>query len=247
MNNNYRGGLFLAGFILFIAVAVSLSLSGRKKPELYPGDRIEERSCRMCRGSGGASPVPEAHPAPSVHCRDCGGDGQVRVLVPGPNPPTKVWGVIVERERLPKDCDPKYYSPRNIRPNPELVRRKEVPPVLGGVAGARAVFTKSGRDPITATTDVYGRFSIDIPPGECIVELAAVGYQRYKIRRKMVIEPLTDPIWFEESQTMHQIAMAEGMSDDSARGVYGMTVVGGVSKFSAKRGCWRTSVSYGYY
>lgn len=247
MNSTYRSGFFVLGVIFFITITVLWSLSSRNTPELYPGDRIEERSCRVCGGSGGAIPIPDARPTPAVRCRDCGGDGLVRVLVPGPNRPTRIWGVIVEREKIGKDKDPRYYTPRNVRPNPELVKRNRVTPIEERIFEARATFSTSGGETIHVTTDENGRFAIDLPPGQYTVEMVAPGYKRYNIRRQLVVDELTDLIWFEESQMMPQIAMAEGVSDANARGIYGMTFIGGLSRFSSPRGFWRAGVSYAYY
>src|SRR3989339_1295651 len=53
-------------------------------PELYKGDRMEERACRLCHGS-------------AKGCDACGYDGKVSVIIPSYNHPTTIYGEVFEQ------------------------------------------------------------------------------------------------------------------------------------------------------
>ncbi|MFQ5654686.1 MAG: hypothetical protein ACE5GW_08150 [Planctomycetota bacterium] len=92
----------LIGFVLF-AVGIPVfyySLSYATKPTLHDGDRLEVRSCRQCGGTGEDGDPGGVFPDGGGACPFCRGAGEVDVIVPGPNRPTRIWGATIAGDRI---------------------------------------------------------------------------------------------------------------------------------------------------
>jgi len=227
-----------------IITSVFWATSYRPDPKLYDGDSVESRPCKMCDGAGGLQTVDDARPTPGLRCGYCGGDGSVKVLIPGPNRPTVIWGLVVDRERIGKD--PKHYYPATIRRPPRIdPKTRDQPATLGALANVQVVFAEGDNDPIVATTDVTGRFSAHLLPGRYTVEVVAPHYHPLKWRKRLLIERLSSPIWYEDTMVMRATAMAEeGITDDESRAVHGLMFVAGVSQRSPRRGFCKTYLAH---
>src|SRR3989339_1068639 len=89
-----------AVFILFYGV-----FQMTRGPELYKGDRLEKRACRLCQGA-------------RKGCDACGYDGKVDVIIPSYNHQTTVYGEVFEQKvRHPSGEDrPNYDDMPTFRP-----------------------------------------------------------------------------------------------------------------------------------
>jgi hypothetical protein len=107
-----RRGLIFCAFVLAAIPITLLGIRHVRAKVLYEGDIISERTCRECAGSGKWVELEEAGFRPAGgRCPGCGGDGTVDVILPGPNRPTRVQGMVAERDDLAR-------SPRKPRRAP---------------------------------------------------------------------------------------------------------------------------------
>jgi hypothetical protein len=151
-------------------------------PKLYKGDRIEVRACKSCQGN-----APE--------CPYCSGDNKIKVLVPGPNRPTIIYGDVYEQEiRFPNIKGVQY----EWKPIPGRVTFSDAAP--GEIKGARVVFIKQSGETTEITTSPTGRFNITLSPGKYNVTVTKDGY---KGKQEILEVPfLTAPIILEEQSTL---------------------------------------------
>src|SRR2546429_9969226 len=74
------------------------------RPDLYPGDRVEERACRWCGGSGKDKEMARRLPELEDACHACGGGGREEAIIPAPPRPTQMAAAVTSGEwgnRLP--------------------------------------------------------------------------------------------------------------------------------------------------
>ena len=227
--------IILAVLALFFYWSASWSLG----PTLYDGDRLEDRDCRMCRGTG---KDPDMIDYNGGLCSFCGGDGGVDVIVPGDERPTRVWGTVVNVDTIKS---PEMYYPRHVRPSsPNLIHGGDSDHIKGALSDATVTLTSSDGDVVTGTTTARGRFTIFVPPGEYKVEVKANGHKTYTVKKRLTIEPLKAPIWLEQATLIQPVdPYGDGMTPEEARSTHGLTLVGGVSRKKAKRGFFRTFVA----
>src|SRR5438874_6810970 len=109
--------LVLQRYLVLSLLSLLLILGGMQaakyfsRPDLYPGDRVEERACRWCGGSGKDKEMARRLPELGDACHACGGDGKVDVIIPGAERPTKIAGVVIDSE-----WDNGLASPDSFRP-----------------------------------------------------------------------------------------------------------------------------------
>lgn len=153
---------------ILLVIPFSLFLANwLKKPQLFPGDRLDYRTCRECDGTGS---IPEA-----PRCPGCGGRKQQAVITPGPNRPSKVRGMVYDAgtgDYLEAALDPAQ-APK------------------GAITGAHVVFEKAGQK-VEVDSNVKGRFIVALTPGAWKYTATADGYPQtagtYEVRA------LTQPI-----------------------------------------------------
>lgn len=80
-----RSRLVLGAALLMMLVPSFMFWSG-PRPLMVDGDRLEERACPVCQGTG-----PE--------CKRCRGKGVLRFLVPGPHRPTHIIGHVYSNDQ----------------------------------------------------------------------------------------------------------------------------------------------------
>lgn len=155
---------------------------------LYPGDQLEERGCRECGGSG--DPGQYAEEIPGLRgCPACGGTGQVEVIIPGPNRPTRVRGTV----RHWRQDEEQGFSLPDMYGGGLTGASHLMAPCPDGIAGAEVRFTRSGAEDIVVETNRNGRFLALLPPGEYRVTTSAAGLPGDE--RELMIAPLTEEIW----------------------------------------------------
>jgi hypothetical protein len=246
-----RGIKTLVGFCILMLLGIPLlyySVSYSTGLDLYDGDRIEKRECRICGGSGKDEAQAREMPALGDRCSFCRGTGKVKVILPGPNRPTRVWGVVVDRDAI---GDATFFYPRNVK---KLPMPSELGPpgarehfsIPGALAGATVVFRRDHGEAIEIQTNAEGRFSRRLAPGHYEVTVRAAGFKEFRSRKTLDIEPLRAPIWIERATLVRPIGDGYGdrdpwtLSAEEARGTYGLIFAGGVSRKSAGQGFYHT-------
>ncbi|MEM7263882.1 MAG: hypothetical protein AAF488_17985, partial [Planctomycetota bacterium] len=63
---------------------------------LYPGDRVELQACRVCDDGVVPEELRQEWGIQSAVCPVCIGEGEVEVIIPGPNRPTTIHGAVVK-------------------------------------------------------------------------------------------------------------------------------------------------------
>lgn len=100
----WKKGIVAGVIVLALFATIRLIRSG-DKPALYPGDKVLDEPCGMCKG-------PEPQIAPGETCPACRGSGTTKRIVYGPNHPGEVRGFVfdpVKREeyqRMKAASDP---------------------------------------------------------------------------------------------------------------------------------------------
>ncbi len=178
-------------------------------PNLYAGDRIEQRTCRECGGKGKAPQGGEGIPGLGDQCPFCQGEGKVDVIIPGPNHPTTVRGVVVDSGVLQaSDC----YS--TLRPQPNTEGAVGFSAHRGAIGNANLQFVK-GDVTVEDTSGSNGLFEVELPPGSYKVLITANGFQ--DICGEITIQPLTEPIWQERANMIREPGAGE--ADRSEHGL----------------------------
>lgn len=193
---------------------------------LYPGDRIEKRTCREC----GAKPVTQQFGA-AVSCFACQGKGQLEVLVPGPERPTKVWGLVADWKAA--DSTLSYKCPKHIRVGlgESFLLTSEEHTIQGGLTGALVTF-EGPTGTVSCKAGSSGRFNCNLSPGRHRVKVEAAGFR--PIDTTIDIQPLRDPIWFERQRILRE------RSSDERRGLDGIALVLLLEKAGEGGGLLRT-------
>jgi hypothetical protein len=212
--------LLLAIPVFYFGVHGALAYIG---PELYEGDRVEVRPCRQCRGAGTDLEIARQVPELGGRCPFCKGKGVVDVIVPGPNRPTRVWGVVV---------DLRLADGAPLRRRTVALIPGTAPPVPGGIPGAVLTFRSDG-EPIEVEADSNGRFSRRFPPGTYQVRAFAPGF--LSVEGEMEVPPLTEPIWLEKATLVD-----EPRSEADARSRFGISLAAGLALPGGDHGFIRT-------
>ena len=205
-----RGLLFCA----FLIAAVPITLVGIRHVRakvLYEGDIISERTCRECAGSGKWVMMEEGFNPPGGRCPGCGGDGVVDVILPGPNRPTRIEGMVVEREDLTEESTYSLVRPHPIRGSTGV----------RGVAGARILF-EGLCDPIEVTANSLGLLNLNLAPGHYRVTVESPRHAA--IHSQIEVPVLTDEIWLTEARTVYAPS-----SVSEAQALYGFEILAGLS------------------
>lgn len=176
----------------FYWTLLMLVISGCSGSQVYPGDKVEQRDCRWCGGSGVESGGNyEGSPPPGVKvggaCVGCKGAKKLRVVVPGPKHPAWLKGTVRDGEKAAGMAIETEMSERMNRNQP----------VLGAVAGARLKFQGAGK-PVEVTSAPNGRFRVLLEPGTYKVTIQASGFADYQ--GEASVAPRTAPIWEERAR-----------------------------------------------
>jgi len=165
-------------------------------PKLYKGDRMEERACRLCRGT------PEG-------CDACGYDGKVNVIVPGPNHPTTIYGEVFEQKvRHPSGEEGENYDEvPTFRPGGALQQA-----TVGAIENAKVVFTSQSGERIEKITPFTGKFILKLPAGTYKMTVEKSGFQPYE--KDVVVQLATVELWQEE---IPEVIAEAVLGEDAAR------------------------------
>ncbi|MEK7309927.1 MAG: carboxypeptidase-like regulatory domain-containing protein, partial [Planctomycetota bacterium] len=171
-------------------------------PELYKGDRLEERACRLClpapkafgaqAGQGSAKGLP-VRERTQTGCDACGYDGKVNVIIPSYNHQTTIYGEVFEQAvRYPSGEETENYDDAPaFRPGAALQEA-----TAGAIGDAQVVFTSYAGKRVELTTPFTGKFTLKLPAGTYKMTVEKPGFQRYE---KDVEVPLaTAELWQEE-------------------------------------------------
>ena len=208
-------------------------------PTLYEGDQLENRPCRECNGKGFDPTLAEVGiPAPGGRCPACSGRGNVDIILPGPNRPTRVWGAVVSTAFFGGEDGAAALSPSAVRGNPLetafLPDRAQLP---GGIPGSSVAFEREGAQPIEVKVNSTGRFSQRLVSGAYKVKVSAPGYER--VEGELVVKPLKDAIWLEKASILR-----EDISETEVQAAYGLTLLIGMARPDERGGFVRLCPSF---
>ena len=196
-----------------------------QRPDLFPGDRIEQRTCRVCGGSGMDKDLAEQVPELGNGCRACRSEGKVYVLIPGPERPTRIAGVAIDGQ-----WDSPFATADSYRPFPELNADPEAHRRRAHtLAGVSVRLIRSGGEDVELTSNEFGIFNFKLKPGRYTLTATADG--RETVAGEFEVEPLTEPVWLEEANYIH-----EPSSSAEARSMYGLNLLVSLSPAGAAGG-----------
>lgn len=177
-----------------------------RQPRLFPGDRLETRTCRECGGSGkemgdtAEGEVGPGLPRAGDPCIGCGGPGKVEVIVPGPNHPVMVSGRIYEGKARQFNGDPAINAEMDVIRDFQESRDPRQP-IQGAIAGAQLRFEKDGQV-LEMTSPSTGRFRAELPPGRWKLKATASGYA--DVTQELEVPALTEPLWQEKAHIIRE-------------------------------------------
>src|SRR5688572_4676340 len=201
-------------FWAFILAAVPITLVGIRHVRakvLYEGDIISQRTCRECLGSGKWVYMDEGIGPPGGCCPACEGKGVVDVILPGPNRPTRIEGMVAERAGL---ADDSTYS--LVRPHPTRGST-----AVRGIAGAK-ILSEGLCDPIELTANPLGLFNLKLAPGHYRITVESPG--RTTLRSEIDVPVLRDEIWLTKGRIVR-----EPVSTSEAQALHGFEILAGMS------------------
>lgn len=212
----------LALFLLAPAV-VFYVVDHLRTPVLHAGDRLERSECRHCGGSGRDESLTLDSSDSSEsgeRCGACRGDGEVRVIVPGPHHPTSISGIVRDEAEVPpledaEDLD-EFFRERQVDAS------KPFKKPAGAIARAKLSFRQGGQV-LEAEANPHGRFAIRLPPGLYDLAVHAAGFE--SLEEEIEIEPLSEPIWLEEA-----VVVREPDSLEEARSQHGLRLLVGMAR-----------------
>lgn len=181
-------------FVLIAAPATFFLIHSLKTPVLYAGDRLEERGCRDCGGTGKMEELEMEIPGLGDRCPVCRGVGKVDVIIPGPNRPTRIHGAVADASKTnPFDTYGSIRSGRSpFEPPPPPFQRPE-----GTIAGARLTFRRGDSEVTEIEANPFGLFNTKLAPGVYAVTVEAPGFA--PLETSLEIRVLTAPIWLEQA------------------------------------------------
>lgn len=172
----------------FVAIITFLGIRSASGPSLFPGDKIETRSCRQCNGAG----TTEVQEGKTGTCPFCLGKKTCQVVIPGPAHPVNIHGSVVDVSAFKDKADAEFSAAM------ELAEPKSLKPVKGAVGDAKLVF-KSDSNKFELTSGATGRFRSALPPGEYQVTIEKSGFQTNQ--SKLLVPVKTQPIWQEHAKS----------------------------------------------
>jgi hypothetical protein len=203
---------------LWLALAASLTLltclkvgTWLRSPSLYEGDRMEARVCRQCGGKGADPQFAREVPEVGDRCPFCRGSGRVDVVIPGPNHPVRVIGVLVDEMMTAPEDTYTVWTIERMDADP-----LDPEPRHGVIQGGRVRF--AGKVTQEVETGGHGLVTAELPPGAYVVTAGKEGYE--ETRGQLVVQRLTEPIWQEHAEMVQE---PESAAD--ARGLYGVQLL----------------------
>jgi hypothetical protein len=198
---------------VLVATPVTLFLIYQvRTPVLHAGDRMEKRVCRECEGDGKPrmeEPVREWF----RNCPACGGDGEVDIIVPGPERPTHVRGAVADKGTL----EP-FATYADVRPGGYRTLQKP----SGTLAGTPIRFERDDGKVFEIESNPYGLFHTQLPPGNYTVKISARGFQ--PLEADFEVPVLTEEIWLDEA-----IIIRELISEGETQARYGFELLAALS------------------
>ena len=142
------------------------TIHAMRSPALYPGDRLETRTCRECGGTGvergeseetllpppgeasqmpreGPREGPPGYPKAGDPCIACGGKTKVRVIIPGPNHPSWVKGTVFDAAQAPRYTGTEFDEGQAAAQF--MANRNPMQPIPGAIAAAKIVVENGGQ------------------------------------------------------------------------------------------------------
>lgn len=192
---NRYAALAIVAVVLGAATFASIHWM-KHSSDLYAGDTVETRQCRWCGGTGQEGQQTEGMPQEGMpgadgRCVGCGGAGKVEVVIPGPNHPSKVKGVVYDTALAPADESDEAAAVRMMS------ERNPMKPVAGAINEATVVFT-AGEQKIETHSNATGRFRVLIPPGSWKVSATAPGFATWE--GELEVPVLEYPIYREKAR-----------------------------------------------
>jgi hypothetical protein len=210
---------------LFVLAGVPLTLlyiNYARAKVVYDGDLVSEQICRECTGTGKWVEMEGGFNPLGGRCPACGGDGIVEVILPGPNRPTRIQGIVVERDDLTD-----FSTYRSVRP-PLFARGGPPPNGARGIPGARVVFAGPG-EPIEIVSNPLGLFNAKLRPGKYQVTIESPRHTT--LESELEVPILTEAIWLEDAMIIRELS-----STSEAQARYGFEILIGLTRPNGGRG-----------
>ncbi len=163
---------------VMIGVMAVLGVRSVSGPQLYEGDRLESRTCRVCDGAGTQQ---------GEKCRGCLGAKRVKVIVPGPEHPVEIRGTVRDLAVFP-DLESAQAKAAQDASSQEV----SLKPVEGAVRNARLEF-KSDWGQINVESKATGKFRCRLKPGDYRVTITAEGFPEET--RELTVPARQLPVW----------------------------------------------------
>jgi hypothetical protein len=201
--------LILIVFVLVLTPITLYFIQAVRTPVLHAGDRLERRVCRDCGGDGKNFGMEGPVPPMLERCPACGGDGEVDVILPGPNRPTRIRGAVSDKGTLGP-----FATYDDVRPGgPRILERP-----VGTIGGAPIRFERHDGTVFDVEANPYGLFHTQLPPGSYRVKAAAPGFQ--PLAADFEVPVLTEEIWIDEAIIVRELG-----STEEAQGKYGFELL----------------------
>jgi hypothetical protein len=171
------------------------------RPELYEGDVLAARSCRHCAGTGTSGDLPGGAPGRPPKCPFCRGKGEVQVILPGPNRPTRIWGGVVARDQVGREWleSSAWAASRGVRAlGVQGLLAPGTSELPGSIGNALVVIEDAQGATTVITADGSGRFSRRLPPGRYTISAEVEGHRAASVR--LEIPEHREPIWLEHAR-----------------------------------------------
>lgn len=171
---------------VFVGVITFLGVRSASGPPVFPGDKLETRTCRQCQGSG-----TDDDPNTGGRCPFCAGSKNCQVIVPGPNHPVNLRGSVVDAAAFKSKGEAELDAMLEVN---DTVGLK---PVKGAIGEASLVF-QSGSKKIELVSSGNGKFRGAIAPGDYDVTVKKSGYSDTSM--KLHVPARSQPIWMEHAK-----------------------------------------------
>lgn len=205
--DGYRALVRMVVILLAIPVfyyVTTSSIAYVTGPDLYEGDVLEKRTCRECGGDGKQEPDP-SFPMVGDRCVACRGKGEVEVIVPGPNRPTRIWGTVqvADKPRSEDDLDD-FLPPAGGRSQTLMTGfgARAVPGAIGKVTVR--FLTEAGAVAEEIQSNSGGGFSQRLGPGKYKVVFRKEGYE--PLETALEVPVMEGLIWLEKAETIREDA-----------------------------------------
>ncbi|MEW6282536.1 MAG: hypothetical protein AB1758_28260, partial [Candidatus Eremiobacterota bacterium] len=182
-----KGRLLALAVVAAFLIPITLcTIHQGNKPRLYPGDRMEKKTCRECGGVGvmrenmTEGPPPPGYPKAGDPCIGCAGKGKVWVVFPGPNHPS--WVKIKIFDAAARPAGGGMEVPEGVDPavmGEFMEDRNPMQPIPGAVKGATIRFEK-GSDKVEIHSGLTGRAKVMLSPGKWSFVASKEGFRDYQ-------------------------------------------------------------------